>query len=146
MFVDRFATTGKVQNVFGEPIEAHGKTIIPENYPSSIGLQPGGHDLAGVTDLDFRRFDDVTRLKPRRGFARDEDLGTRCLYGVQHARLDLVRARDGVVTGCQRRIRLKRNTEMIGRLGHECRRPQQGAARIADVQGEDISLFAAQSI
>ena len=26
---DRFATTGKVQNVFGEPIEAHGRTIIP---------------------------------------------------------------------------------------------------------------------
>jgi len=27
--VDRFAVTAKVQNVFGEPIEAHGKTIIP---------------------------------------------------------------------------------------------------------------------
>jgi len=26
---DRFATTGKVQNVFGEAIEAHGRTIIP---------------------------------------------------------------------------------------------------------------------
>ena len=25
---DRFSTTGKVQNVFGEPIEAHGRTII----------------------------------------------------------------------------------------------------------------------
>jgi len=27
--VDHFATTAKVQNVFGEPIESHGKTIIP---------------------------------------------------------------------------------------------------------------------
>ena len=27
--VDRFAVTAKVQNVFGEPIESHGKTIIP---------------------------------------------------------------------------------------------------------------------
>ena len=27
--VDRFAVTAKVQNIFGEPIEAHGKTIIP---------------------------------------------------------------------------------------------------------------------
>ncbi len=25
---DRFAATGKVQNVFSDPIEAHGKTII----------------------------------------------------------------------------------------------------------------------
>ena len=36
----------------------HGdKVVIPENYPNVVGLQPGGHDLAGVTDLDFRRFD-----------------------------------------------------------------------------------------
>ena len=27
--VDHFAATAKVQNVFGEPIETHGKTIIP---------------------------------------------------------------------------------------------------------------------
>jgi uncharacterized spore protein YtfJ len=27
--VERFAVTAKVQNVFGEPTEAHGKTIIP---------------------------------------------------------------------------------------------------------------------
>src|SRR5579875_923829 len=27
--IDHFATTAKVQNVFGEPIESHGKTIIP---------------------------------------------------------------------------------------------------------------------
>ena len=29
----------------------------PENYPSTKGLQPAGHDLAGLTDIDFRRFD-----------------------------------------------------------------------------------------
>lgn len=34
-----------------------GKVILPENYPTAAGLQPGGHDLAGVTDVDFRRFD-----------------------------------------------------------------------------------------
>jgi YVTN family beta-propeller protein len=29
----------------------------PDNYPVVAGLQPPGHDLAGVTDWDFRRFD-----------------------------------------------------------------------------------------
>lgn len=32
-------------------------TVIPDNYPADKGLQPGGHDLAGITDVDFRRFD-----------------------------------------------------------------------------------------
>jgi hypothetical protein len=31
--------------------------LIPDNYPNSTGLQPPGHDLTGVTDIDFRRFD-----------------------------------------------------------------------------------------
>ena len=30
---------------------------IPDNYPSSPGLQPAGHDNGGITDIDFRRFD-----------------------------------------------------------------------------------------
>jgi YVTN family beta-propeller protein len=34
-----------------------GVTMIPENYPTVAGLQPPGHDLAGITDMDFRRFD-----------------------------------------------------------------------------------------
>jgi YVTN family beta-propeller protein len=34
-----------------------GVTIIPDNYPSVAGLQPAGHDLDGITDIDFRRFD-----------------------------------------------------------------------------------------
>ena len=29
----------------------------PDNYPAALGLQPPGHDLAGVTDIDYRRFD-----------------------------------------------------------------------------------------
>ena len=29
----------------------------PDNVPSAAGLLPGGHDLAGTTDLDYRRFD-----------------------------------------------------------------------------------------
>ena len=31
--------------------------IFPDNWPSVPGLQPAGHDLAGITDIDFRRFD-----------------------------------------------------------------------------------------
>lgn len=55
--VDRFAVTAKVQNVFGEPIESHGKTVIPvarvsyrlgagggrgEKGADSPGVQSGG--------------------------------------------------------------------------------------------------------
>jgi YVTN family beta-propeller protein len=29
----------------------------PDNYPPSPGLLPWGHDLAGITDADYRRFD-----------------------------------------------------------------------------------------
>ncbi len=29
----------------------------PDNYPAVSSLQPPGHDLAGVTDIDYRRFD-----------------------------------------------------------------------------------------
>ena len=40
---DRFATTGKVQNVFGEPIEAHGKIIIPvASVKYGLGAGRGG--------------------------------------------------------------------------------------------------------
>jgi YVTN family beta-propeller protein len=33
------------------------KRISPENWPSATGLLPAGHDLDGMTDIDFRRFD-----------------------------------------------------------------------------------------
>ncbi|HEY2759812.1 MAG TPA: alkaline phosphatase family protein, partial [Pirellulales bacterium] len=29
----------------------------PDNYPVAAGLQPGGHNLKGLTDIDYRRFD-----------------------------------------------------------------------------------------
>jgi YVTN family beta-propeller protein len=29
----------------------------PDNYPGPSGLQPPGHDLAGISDIDYRRFD-----------------------------------------------------------------------------------------
>ena len=35
----------------------HGNVIIPDNYPTVLGNQPPGHDLRGVSDWDFRRFD-----------------------------------------------------------------------------------------
>lgn len=38
-------------------VEKDGKVIIPGNYPSVAALQPPGHDLAGVSDIDFRKFD-----------------------------------------------------------------------------------------
>ena len=61
--------------------------LIPDNYPNSTGLQPPGHDLAGVTDIDFRRFDlnypdsegpkilaeqqhDQAFLRPMRGYGK----------------------------------------------------------------------------
>jgi YVTN family beta-propeller protein len=33
------------------------RPIIPENYPAVAGLQPAGEDLAGISDIDYRRFD-----------------------------------------------------------------------------------------
>lgn len=48
---DRFATTGKVQNVFGEPIEAHGKMIIPvANVKYGLGAGGGGENKTGSDD------------------------------------------------------------------------------------------------
>jgi YVTN family beta-propeller protein len=32
-------------------------TVIPDNYPADKALQPGGRDLEGVTNVDFRKFD-----------------------------------------------------------------------------------------
>jgi uncharacterized spore protein YtfJ len=48
---DRFATTGKVQNVFGEPIEAHGKTIIPvASVKYGLGAGGGGENKSNAED------------------------------------------------------------------------------------------------
>lgn len=48
--VDRFAVTAKVQNVFGDPIESHGKTIIPVarvSYRLGAGGAGGGQTSPG---------------------------------------------------------------------------------------------------
>ncbi|HKD86122.1 MAG TPA: spore germination protein GerW family protein [Terriglobales bacterium] len=48
---DRFASSGKVQNVFGEPIEAHGRTIITVarvNY--GLGAGGGGENKSKSED------------------------------------------------------------------------------------------------
>lgn len=37
--------------------DSSGNVIMPDNYPDLISNQPPGHDLAGVTDWDYRRFD-----------------------------------------------------------------------------------------
>jgi hypothetical protein len=37
--------------------DSHNNVIIPDNYPAVTGLMPPGHNLAGVSDWDFRRFD-----------------------------------------------------------------------------------------
>lgn len=43
LMVDRFAVTAQVQNVFGEAIESHGKTIIPVARVSyRLGAGGGG--------------------------------------------------------------------------------------------------------
>jgi hypothetical protein len=36
---------------------AAGLASGPDNYPAAAGLQPPGHDLAGISDIDYRRFD-----------------------------------------------------------------------------------------
>lgn len=48
---DRFATTGKVQNVFGDPIEAYGKIIIPvASVKYGLGAGGGGQNKTGSED------------------------------------------------------------------------------------------------
>ena len=37
--------------------DGEGNVIMPDNYPTVTGLEPPGHDLAGVSDWDYRRFD-----------------------------------------------------------------------------------------
>ena len=31
--------------------------LLPDNYPAAHGLRPAGHDLGGLTDIDYRGFD-----------------------------------------------------------------------------------------
>ena len=43
--------------VLGRLRGEEGKQVTPDNYPASTGLQPGGRDLGGMTDIDYRKFD-----------------------------------------------------------------------------------------
>jgi len=48
---DRFSTTGKVQTVFGEPIEAHGRTIVPvARVQYGLGAGGGGENKSQSED------------------------------------------------------------------------------------------------
>jgi len=37
--------------------DSKGNVIMPDNYPDVVNNQPPGHDLAGVSDWDYRKFD-----------------------------------------------------------------------------------------
>jgi len=52
----------------------------PDNYPTATGLQPAGHNLAGVTDLDFRRFDLDYPDSDAPGFYFKQTNDPHCLY------------------------------------------------------------------
>jgi YVTN family beta-propeller protein len=53
---------------------------VPDNVPDVKGVQPPGHDLAGITDVDFRRFDldYADSQAPKIWFERTHDRA--CLY------------------------------------------------------------------
>jgi len=38
-------------------VKQNGQPVIPDNYPAAAGLQPAGRDLGGVSDFDYRRYD-----------------------------------------------------------------------------------------
>ncbi len=42
---------------FGVDLSTGAPGLIPDNYPTHTNLHPEGHDLAGISDYDFRRFD-----------------------------------------------------------------------------------------
>jgi DNA-binding beta-propeller fold protein YncE len=37
--------------------DSDGNVVMPDNYPDVLGNQPPGHNLQGVSDWDYRRFD-----------------------------------------------------------------------------------------
>jgi YVTN family beta-propeller protein len=56
----------------------------PDNYPTAAGLQPPGHDLAGITDIDFRRFDLEYPDSDAPMFYFHRDGAGECLFGMHH--------------------------------------------------------------
>lgn len=55
----------------------------PDNWPIAPGLQPPGHDLEGVTDFDFRRFDLDYPDSDAPGMYFDQTGDPNCLYKVK---------------------------------------------------------------
>jgi YVTN family beta-propeller protein len=55
--------------------DGSGNVVMPDNFPAATGLQPAGRDLSGISDFDFRRYDN--------GYA-DSDAPTAygCPYGL----------------------------------------------------------------
>jgi hypothetical protein len=62
----------------------------PDNYPNPPGLRPPGHDLAGISDIDYRRFDldypdsDAPSIYARNGGNKDA-LYPKTAYGKYRA-------------------------------------------------------------
>jgi YVTN family beta-propeller protein len=56
----------------------------PDNLPCAVGLQPGGHDLSGITDLDFRRFDQDYADSEASEFYFKQTADKRCLWPLAH--------------------------------------------------------------
>ena len=74
---------------YTDQVRRNNVLVIPDNYPDTTGLQPGGHDLQGISDVDFRRFDleypdsdgplrlaeqtqDPKFLRPRRAYGKHQ--------------------------------------------------------------------------
>jgi DNA-binding beta-propeller fold protein YncE len=53
----------------------------PDNYPTAPGLLPSGHDLAGATDADYRRFDLEYADSDAPEFYCRQTGDKNCLYG-----------------------------------------------------------------
>ena len=91
--VDRFAVTAKVQNVFGEPIEAHGKTIIPVARVSyRLGAGGGSGEKAP---------DSAEAQRGGGGGARRSRSGCSCRSGGDHGSRSAFRALLRSANGCR---------------------------------------------
>jgi YVTN family beta-propeller protein len=54
---DTVRAAGLTYRNYGFSLSQGPVPVFPDNYPDTPGVQPEGHDLAGITDYDFREFD-----------------------------------------------------------------------------------------
>jgi YVTN family beta-propeller protein len=54
---DLVRAKGLTYRNYGFFVSVGAPPLLPDNYPVVPGVQPEGHDLAGITDYDFRQFD-----------------------------------------------------------------------------------------